>query len=298
MAITEAVTLYLPVASPFDFGQSLSVLEGPAPCARGRVRRGEELLTGGYAPEPFVARVRPDGRAGVVASVTWLDDAGDTDAVVRRLDGSLSLSEDLSPLYDAAADDPPFARVVADLSGYHPLRFRTPFEAACRAIRSRRPSLSSTDRVRSLVEAAGTVARVDGRELELFPTPEMILAAGDDVRESLRGDAPAVLALAEAFASEDLAALDAGPLVGRLEGLPGVDRAAAAFVARRGFGRRSVLPAGARPGARGFRAAVASLYALDSPATDADLDRLSDPYGEYRGYWAHYVRVWSLRSRD
>ncbi|MFC6826551.1 DNA-3-methyladenine glycosylase 2 family protein, partial [Halopelagius fulvigenes] len=129
--------------------------------------------------------------------------------------------------------------------------------------------------------------------LRLFPTPGRVAAAPETVRETLDDEAArAVLAAAEAFEGEDLSALSSRSLVARLSEVRGFDPRSATFVARRGFGRASLLPVRERR----LREAVADLYGLDD-ATDDDIVRLSNAYGDHRGYWAHYVRAWaSLRD--
>ncbi|RDI71353.1 DNA glycosylase family protein [Halopelagius longus] len=308
MAVAKRTSLALPVAPPYDFRRSVEYFDQFAPAAGGTARHRDAVVTGGFAPEPFVARLRADESGLVHARVEWIEEPGDGSAVAERLDSFLSLSDDLSPLYDAAASDPAFARAVADLYGYHHVRFPTPFEAACWAVLSRRtPTLTALRRKRSLAESAGRVVSVDGLRpprrpasgdveespLRLFPTPERVAAASDAVRETLDDDpARAVLGAAAAFESEDLSALSSRSLVARLCEIRGFDPRSATFVARRGFGRTSLLPVRERR----LRTAVADLYGLDD-ATDDDIVRLSDPYGDSRGYWAHYVRAWaSLRG--
>lgn len=296
MAVAKRTSLALPVTPPYDFRRSVEYLDAFAPASDGTARRREAVLTGGFAPEPFVARLHADECGLVRARVEWVEEPGDGNAVAERLDSFLSLSDDLSPLYAAAASDPAFARVVADLRGYHHVRFPSPFEAACWAVISRRtPTPTALRRKRSLAESLGRVVAVDAEDatLRLFPTPGRVAAAPERVRETLDDEtARAVLAAAEAFEEEDLASLSSRNLVARLCEVRGFDPRSATFVARRGFGRASLLPVRERR----LRAAVADLYGLDD-ATDDDIVRLSDAYGDHRGYWAHYVRAWaSLRG--
>ncbi|WP_129114614.1 DNA-3-methyladenine glycosylase family protein [Halegenticoccus tardaugens] len=303
-------TVSAPATRPFDFGESLAFLAGFAPCADDVVLAGRRLVVGGFVPEPFVARVaaadgtRPDDATGgsadagaLAVDVEWLDESGDEGTVVDRLRGHLSLDDDLRPLYAAAADDPPFARVVGGLHGYHHVRFPTPFEAACWAALSRRSPLPTARELkRDLVEACGRIASVDGGSIQLFPTPRMVLSDAEDVRTALGNERTSgtILSAAERFVSADLAALDDEDLVAALVDVPGFDDWAAEFVAIRGFGRMRLLP---RADDR-LRIAVADLYDLGrGAASDEDLRHLSDRYGSQRGYWAHYVRVWTSRRR-
>jgi DNA-3-methyladenine glycosylase II len=192
-------------------------------------------------------------------------------------------------MYEVATADEAMAPVVADLFGYHHLRFPTPFEAACWAALSRRTPPPVAAGLRdALVRAAGRVVEVDGRDVSLFPTPAMVRGHPAAVRDALDDErrAETVLAAAEAFVEADLSGLDTPTLRDRLEAVRGFGPRSAAFVAFRGFGRPSVLPA-AEPR---LRTAVGDAYGLADPTAE-DVRRLADRYGDYRGYWAHYLRV-------
>lgn len=309
MAVAKRTSLALPVAEPFDFGRSAEFAERFIPSTDSIVRLRDAVVTGGFAPEPFVAHLSVDGHgsagrrtrgvdaddSGLVhARVQWVDEPGEGSAVATHLDAVLSLSTDLSPLYDAAGSDPAFARVVADVCGYHPLRFTTPFEAACWTALSRQtPTVVAVRRKRSLADAVGRVVSVDHVDLRLFPTPERVATAPDAVRATLSDrTARTVLDAAEAFSEEDLDSLPTRALVARLCEIRGFDRQSAAAVGLRGFGRASLLPLGECR----LRAAVEDAYGLEA-ASDDDVERLSEPYGDYCGHWARYLRAWaSLRT--
>lgn len=293
----EESRLRLDPVEPFDFEQSLAFLRGFLPCAGDQVCSTTTLTTGGYAGgAPFVAEVAEGDGGSLTADVDWLDAPGDLDAAGAWLRGFLSLDDDLIGLYETARSDPPFGRIVEALYGYHHVRFTTPFEAACWAALSQRTPMAVSKRLkRALVEACGRVVDVDGGEVLLFPTPEMVLADPDAVRRTIDHErkSKTLLAAADAFASEDLAALGDDGLRDRLAAVWGFGEWSSEFVALRGFGRLSDIPRTERR----LREAVADVYGLESDAaTDADLDRLSEPYGPLAGYWAHYVRVWAFRQ--
>jgi DNA-3-methyladenine glycosylase II len=286
MAVAKQTTLVLPAARPFDFARTVDVLGEFAPGGDAVARRNA-VLTGGFAPEPFVAELRADGSDLVRARVEWLDDPGDGSAVAARLDDFLALSCDLDPLYDAAAGDPAFSRVVDGLRGYHPARFPSPFAAACWAALSRRtPPPVAAGLSRALAAELGRAVSVDGDEVYLAPTPGRVSTSPDAVRAVLgdHGSARTLLAAAEAFARGDLASLPTDDLLTRLRGVWGFGPWSAEFVALRGFGRTSVLPSRERR----LREAVAEAYGLRT-ASDEDLHRLSRPYGDRRGTWARYL---------
>lgn len=293
---TEDADLTIAPVKPFDFQESLAFLGGFVPCAGDHHCSNRTLATGGYADgKPFAARIS-EGKGGMLAvDVDWLDDPGDLQEVGSFLGAFLSLDDELTGLYAAAERDPAFGKVVDDLYGYHHVRFSTPFEAACWAALSQRTSMSVGKRLkRALVEAYGRVELIDGTEISLFPTPEMVrdgtLAVGEVVDHDRK--ARTLIGAAEAFANEDLAALDDETLRERLEDVWGFGEWSSEFVSLRGFGRLSGTPRTERR----LREAVAALYGLEiDAASDADLDRLSAPYEPLEGYWAHYIRVWVFR---
>lgn len=294
-------SIALEPTAPFDFEKTLAFVDGFAPCADDRLCRDGALVTGGYAAgDPFVATVRVDrpradhdGADALAVDVQWPVGEGDPAVVAGTLRRFLSLDDDLRPLYRAAAGDSAFAAVVESLYGYHHVRFPTPFEAACWAALSQRTPWSVAQRQkRALVEAAGRVVSLDGHEVACFPTPERVLAVRDSVAEAIAHDRKrkTIFAAASAFASTDLPALDDDALRDRLADVWGFGDWSSEFVALRGFGRTRRLP----DTERRLREVVADVYDLDSAAaSEAELDRLSEPYAPQRGYWAHYLRVWA-----
>lgn len=147
----------------------------------------------------------------------------------------------------------------------------------------------------ALVEACGRIVEADGRDIALSPTPALVQSDPGAVRAAVDHDrkSKTVLAAADAFATEDLAALDDAALRDRLRDIWGFGEWSSESVALRGFGRPSDIPRSVRR----LREAVASRYGLDTGAADDEaLDRLSAPYAPRQGYWAHYVRVWAFRQ--
>lgn len=308
--------MQLHATEPFDFGQSMRALSRAGPWADERACSDDAAVVGGYAEEwPFVATLRVDDEAATLdVDVTWVDEPGDERVVADWVGAALSLSDDVEPLYAAAADDPPFRRVLDSLDGYHQVRAPTPFGAACWAALARATPLDvAHEQKRELITSVGRVVeqplaapsahtedgigggRVDHTEsLLLFPTPRLVLL-GADVVERLFDDMKArtLLAAAETFATEPLSTLETGELVDRLESIWGFDSWAAEFVAIEGFGRTDRPPRYDPT----LRTAVEELYGLPE-ATDDHLDNFAERYGRNAGYWAHYVTTWAQRRTE
>lgn len=282
---------------PFEFGHSLRFLDGFTPCAGDHRCEPGRLVTGGFVDEqPFVADVSAESGAAdrLAVDVHWVDEPGEESAVADWLSAFLSLDDDLTALYDAASEDPAFERVVQDLYGYHHVRFPTPFEAACWAALSQQTPMNlARQQKRTLVEACGRVVEYDGRDVTLFPTPEMVRSAAGRIDDRITNDRKTrtLREVTTAFAEDSLGELDDGALIERLTDIWGFGEWSSEFVSLRGFGRLSRVPRTERR----LRVAVADLYDLDGQvATDDQLDSLSDPYGSAAGHWAHYVRVWEF----
>lgn len=296
MASASTETLQLTPQPPFEFSQSLAFIRGFTPCSGDHICADRTLTTGGYAGDcPFIVRVTETKTLSV--EVQWITERGDKEAVAEWLRRFLSLDDDLTGLYEAAETDPAFERVVDEMYGYHHVRFTTPFEAACWAALSQRTPMQVAKGLKqSLVEACGRTVQIDGQEVLLFPTPEMVANNAPAVKNAIDHDrkSKTVLAAAEAFVGDDLATLGDAALRDRLGAIWGFGEWSSEFIALRGFGRLSKLP---RTEAR-LREAVADLYELDTDeADDTDLDRLSEPYAPLEGYWAHYIRIWAFRKQ-
>ena len=304
--------MQLRATEPYAFGQSIRALDGSEPWADERVCSDDGVAVGGYAEErPFVATVAEgEESTTLVADVEWVDETGDERVVADWLGAFFSLSDDVEPLYEAAAGDPPFRRVLDALDGYHQVRFPTPFGAACWAALARATPLDvAREQKRELVTSVGRVVErpppadlhasddtgaspSEGDDLLLFPTPRLVLT-GAPVVEQLFPEwkSRTVLAAAEAFATEPLSTLETPELLDRLGSVWGFDPWAAEFVAVHGFGRTDRPPM-YEPR---LRTAVEELYGLPE-ATDEHLDRLAERYAPNAGYWAHYLTTWARRQ--
>ena len=286
------------VVPPFDFAQSLESLSGFAPCAGDHYCERERLVTGGFVEElPFVAHVTAQNGEPerLSVDVRWIDDPGEEAAVAEWLSAFLSLDDDLTALYEAARDDPPFERIVQGLRGFHHVRFPTPFEAACWAALSQRTPMSlAKQQKQALVEVCGRIVEDGDQEISLFPTPKMVRAAEPAVRETIGNErkAKTLLGAAELFADEPLGELTDEVLLTRLADIWGFGEWSSEFVFLRGFGRLTRVPSTERR----LRKAVADVYELDgAEASDSDLAQLSERYAPMKGYWAYYVRAWAFR---
>lgn len=97
-------------------------------------------------------------------------------------------------------------------------------------------------------------------------------------------------AVAAAFAAANDDWLRAAPwdeVHARLRAIDGIGPWSAAFIMLRGIGRMERLPIGKARLAE----IVARRYNGGRSVSEAEIADFAAPYGDYRGYWAHYLRA-------
>jgi len=149
------------------------------------------------------------------------------------------------------------------------------------------------------LKALGHNIRVDGRDYWAFPDPQDVAPLGEaDLPFSLhslrRGEY--ILDAARAFASVTPDFLQCAPdaeLEEWLRGIRGIGPWSARFILLRALGRYQGLP----ENERGLTRAASLVYGAGMTLTPQDVERISNEYGRWRGYWAHYLRVWA-QNRD
>lgn len=292
--VTHSFTATLTPTAPFDFDQSL----------RFAARFNPRQAMPSQAPRSITQAVRVEGQtvvfrveslgtmadprlsctlhAGVPVSLTLRT------AAVDRLGFYLSAADDLRPFYALAEHDPPFLPVLDALYGYHQVKFLTPFENAVWAILSQRNQWSNAQRMASaLVTRYGTALTVDGQDYWAYPDPGAMASADPGEIASIIRHQPKgaqVAGVARAFASADEHFLRAAPYAeveAWLLAIPGIGPWSASFILLRGFGRTQRLPAGDRFIQAGF----ARFYG------PANFNERAAYYGDWRGYWGHYLRA-------
>lgn len=281
---------------PFDFGKSLAFIDGFSP-ARGEQAAGAGILSKVFSIDGAALLVRVEATGDVerpeleyeLFSTKPLQ--GRREAIEHRLRGYLSLDDELAPFYACGADDAPFLGVVERLYGYHQVRFASPWEAACWAILSQRTPMPVAQRAKQrIVEHWGPALTYHGRVERAFPEPAVIADIERDALAELVGGerkAGYVLAAAGAFARVDQEWLGTAPyedVETWLRAIDGIGAWSATLVLLRGLGRMERLPAERR-----LLEAASRVYGY--AVDERELERLSQRYGAYRGYWAHYLRA-------
>jgi DNA-3-methyladenine glycosylase II len=204
----------------------------------------------------------------------------------------LSLNDDLRPFYEMGRKDPYFAHLVAELYGYHQVKFITPFENACWAVIHQRNHITVSRRMKQgIVQYFDRKIDWAGQTLWAFPEPGQV--AGADfviLNEVIRNErkTECVISAAQAFSSVDQEFLYRAPydeVKKWLLTIRGVGEWSSTFVLLRGLGRMEQVPVGDKS----LLGAGKAVYGPDMEYPD--LMRVAREYGDWKGYWAHYLRV-------
>lgn len=285
--------------APFDFTKSLEFLSGFFPTRRDSEPQAQTFTRAIANNGQIIAfQLEPAGsvedpRLDYTLLSEQPIEAATQSAVSRRISLYLSLDDDLRPFYALGREDPHFAPVVERLYGYHQVKFLTPLEAGCWAILTQRNAMSEARKMRAvLVKKYGTSIEVEGTTHWAFPEPTRLAVAnpadlGAIADNERKGEY--MQALARAFDSVDEDFMLTAPyeeVAGWLRGIKGIGEWSAAFILLRGLGRPQRVPIERRT-----VEAVSKVYGGGKLLTEGQVRELAQGYGEWQGYWAHYLRA-------
>ena len=289
--------------APFDFAKTLDFLRGFPPTLGKLLVVGDGLywatrVTGRTVL--FHVRSKCAAPDGVLDYTLHTGGPGGTEGIeqdaVRWLRWLLSLDDDLGDFYGLAQNDPCFVPVVQELNGYHQVKFGSPFEAATWAIVSQRSRMSTARKVyQSFLKTLGHRIRLEGHDYWAFPDPQEVAPLGEaDLPFALQGlrRGEYILDAARALGSVTPDFLWSAPdaeLEEWLRGIRGIGPWSARFILLRALGRYQGLP----ENEPGITRAASLVYGAGMTLTPQDVERISNEYGRWRGYWAHYLRVWA-----
>ncbi|WP_026316062.1 DNA-3-methyladenine glycosylase family protein [Actinokineospora enzanensis] len=284
-------SMVLPVTAPFDFTATLRFI-GAFPATAGEQTVAPRALTKALRENGTVVGARLSASDGALRCELTTADPDTVEAVANRLTSHLGLDDDLTEFYARAAADPPFARVVARLHGYHQVKFPSPLELFCWAVLCQRVPLPLARRTKqAIVDHFANTVTLDGVTLSAFPDLDQLLSLDEPTLQRLIGNprkAGYLHAGLRGWAELDEEYLRTGAYVrvrDSLLALPGIGPWSANFILIRGLGRMDR----AEPDKEALRAA-AKVY---GPVTASEFTRLATHYGPHQGYWAHYLRAGS-----
>ncbi|GAC1354805.1 MAG: DNA-3-methyladenine glycosylase [Ktedonobacteraceae bacterium] len=295
-------TGYITPIAPYDFTKSLNFLGFFSPT------QGEQSMT----EQALTKAVYVDGQliAFQLSSVGTTDepqlaytlfseqpiDDETQNAARDRITFFLSLDDDLRPFYAIGQEDADFASIVQELYGYHQVKFLTPFESACWAVLSQRNPMNMSQRMKkSIVEAYGGNITAAETVYPAFPEAQRMAHVSEDeltgvVRNARKAEY--LVAVIKAFNDVDehfLRTGDYDEVEAWLRSMRGFGEWSASFVMVRGLGRMEQFTVNEKV----TLAAASRLYGHGKDLTQAEIKRIAEQYGPYKGYWGHYLRVGS-----
>ncbi len=288
---------------PFDFAKTLDFLRGFPPTLGKLSVVGDSLYLAARVTGRtvlFHVRCKFGAGDGVLDYTLHTTEPEETEGLeqdaVWLLRWLLSLDDDLGEFYGVAKNDTCFVPVIRELHGYHQVKFGSPFEAATWAIVSQRNRLSTARTLyQSFLEAVGHRIHLDGHDYWAFPDPQEVAPLEEAALPLALHDfrrAEYILDVARALASvkpDFLQCAPDGEVEGWLLGIRGIGPWSARFILLRSMGRYQGLPENERELTR----SASLVYGTGLTLTPQDVETISNKYGRWRGYWAHYLRVWA-----
>ncbi|GAC1426877.1 MAG: DNA-3-methyladenine glycosylase [Ktedonobacteraceae bacterium] len=299
--IHTALGYIMPIA-PYDFAKSLNFLGFFSPMQGEQATTEQALTKAVYVDGQLIAfRLASTGTtdkpqlAYTLFSEQPIDST--TENVTRdRISFFLSLNDDLRPFYTIGREDADFAPIVEELYGYHQVKFLTPFETACWAVLTQRNPMNMSQKMKkSLVATYSSTITVDGVAYTAFPEAARMAHVSEDeltgvVRNARKAEY--LIAVIKAFNDVDehfLRTGDYDEVEKWLRSIRGFGEWSASFVLVRGLGRMEHLTSNEKV----MLAAASRLYGHGEDLTRAEVERIAEQYGPYKGYWGHYLRVGS-----
>ena len=213
-------------------------------------------------------------------------------ALLDRIRLFLSLDDDLKTFYDLGSKDPKFVPVIDDLYGLHQVKFLTPFEAAAWAVLSQRISMKVAHKMKNrLTDAVGDSIQIEGVDYKTFPSARQVKNMGvENLVSIIRNERKSeyLITVAEAFDGADENFLRHGNIDEVKEWLMnirGIGEWSAHLELIRGLGRMEEISEHDQTLLNCFK----KFYGHG--ATEEQLKEVADGYGEFKGYWAYYLRT-------
>lgn len=286
---------------PFDFSKSLHFLDTFTP-EGGEQNISELSFTKTICLENRVFGFKLEGKGSIETPILSYNlfsrdklDQGTKSLLEDRISFFLSLGDNLRKFYIIAQKDEVFSPIIKSLYGLHQVKFLTPFEAAAWAVLSQRISIKVAHTLKErLVRFFPNSIEIEGANYLAFPSPSQLrLLSVEKLNLILKNEKKSeyLMAVAEAFSQVNEEFLRKGHInevKGWLMNIRGIGEWSAHLVLIRGLGRMEELPEKDEV----FFGCARMFYGPET--TKEELKKIADTYGDFKGYWAHYLRVYHL----
>lgn len=293
----------LDTLAPFDFSQSLAYLSDFSPL------KNEQVVSN----NSFSKAVEIKGKT-IAFEVTELGNVENPklqftaysetrftseieQLVADRISFFLSLQDDLREFYKIADQDECFKPIIKRFYGHKQVKFLTPFEITCWAILGQRIPMAVAHKMKErLVEKFGGHINMNDNEYRTFPEPATINEAEfSKLLETIHNEKKAewISGAAKAFNHMDEQWLRTAPyddVYVWLTNIKGIGEWSANFIMIRGLGRMEKLSS---LGPEIATSASKIYTGNDEVMPDQELCEIADKYGQWKGYWAYYLRIYA-----
>jgi DNA-3-methyladenine glycosylase II len=291
-----------PVA-PFDFLQSLEFLSDFTPMKNEQEVKSSSLTKAveingkpvGFEVSSLGTIEAPQLKFVAYSETNFNDEI--ENLLIDRINFFLSLQDDLNEFYKIAMADECFSPVIKRFFGHKQVKFLTPFEISCWAILTQRIPMSFARKMKEqIVRKFGGNININGVDYHTFPEPSKLAACStEELLEVVpnKRKAEYLSEVVKAFSQVDEQWLRKGSydeVLEWLKGIKGIGDWSANFVMIRGLGRMEKIslvgPDLALDAGRLYNG-------KDQPMTDAEVCNLAEKYGNWKGYWAYYLRIYA-----
>lgn len=281
---------------PLDFQKSLQFILSFSPLHI-KLNSAKKTLVKGITikGKKILCEIKSEQANNIVCEVVTgeLLDEREQNEIKKIFEEFLSLKDNLMPFYDLADRDSIFKPIKEALYGYHQVRFFTPFEAACWAILSTRSTMNQATTMKmKLIKQLGLIIKYEETEYPIFPTEkDLINYTVEDIAPIINSVKKAgyIRSAIEFFNNnsyESLQKLSTESLIKKLQEIKGIGKWASMFIQIRGLGIMDSLTA---PELELLKRFDRFYKPIDNKKAFNDIIQL---YGQYKGYWAHYLRVY------
>jgi DNA-3-methyladenine glycosylase II len=290
--------------APFDFSKSMNFMNMFAPTSGEQTINDLSFTKAVYLEDQTLAfKLENEGTVEKpVLSYTLFAHQAITENIkselLDRITFFLSLEDDLKPFYEHGMKDDAFKPVLKNLYGLHQVKFLTPFETAGWAILGQRISMKVAHIMKErLTQAVGDKITIDGVDYWTFPSAKQIKNLGvENLREILKNQRKSeyLMNVSESFTTVDEEFLRKAPLdevKNWLLNIKGIGEWSAHLELIRGLGRMEEESKTDKM----LIECAKNFYGSD---IDQNIDEISEGYGEFKGYWAYYIRSWCSVNRS